>query len=60
MRVLWQVFTSTLAAFFGVQSDANRQRDFQNHSPLAYIAMGIIMAVLLVATLIMLVNHVLA
>jgi hypothetical protein len=58
--VLWQVFSSTLAAFFGVQSNANRQRDFRNHSPLAYIAMGVFMAVLLVVTLILLVNHVLA
>ncbi|MBB1269391.1 DUF2970 domain-containing protein [Shewanella sp. SR44-3] len=60
MRVLWQVFTSTLAAFFGVQSNANRRRDFQNHSPLAYIAMGIIMAVVLVFSLVLLVNQVLA
>ncbi|MGL4517723.1 MAG: DUF2970 domain-containing protein, partial [Shewanella sp.] len=38
---LWQIFCSTLAAFFGVQSDNQRQRDFRNRSPLPYIIMGI-------------------
>jgi hypothetical protein len=60
MRVLWQIFTSTLAAFFGVQSEVNRQKDFQAQSPLPYIIMGIILAVLLVASLILLVNQVLS
>jgi len=53
---IWQVFHSTIAAFFGVQSDKNRQKDFQTNSPLPYILMGIALAVVLVASLILLVN----
>lgn len=53
---IWQVFHSTIAAFFGVQSDKNRQKDFQTNSPLPYILMGIALAVVLVAGLILLVN----
>ena len=55
----WQVFVSTLAAFFGVQSEKNRHRDFnENESPLAFIFMGIIMAILLVFGLIFIVSQV--
>ncbi|NMH65093.1 DUF2970 domain-containing protein [Shewanella salipaludis] len=60
LRRLWQVFCSTLAAFFGVQTDANRVRDFQQNSPLAFIIMGIVMALVLVMTLIFIVQQVLA
>ena len=56
---IWQVFTSTLAAFFGVQSDKNRYRDFgENDSPIAFIIMGIVMAVLLVLGLVFIVSQV--
>ncbi|MGL5391790.1 MAG: DUF2970 domain-containing protein [Shewanella sp.] len=56
---LWQIFYSTLAAFFGVQSDNHRQRDFHSQSPLPYIIMGIVLAALLVLGLIWLVSLVL-
>ena len=57
---IWRVFTSTLAAFFGVQTEDNRQRDFkQNSSPLPYIFMGIALAILMVISLILIVNQVL-
>lgn len=39
---LLQVIQSTLAAAFGVQSEKNRQRDFQYGSAKAYIVTGII------------------
>lgn len=55
---IWQVFHSTIAAFFGVQSDKNRQKDFQTNSPLPYIFMGIVLAIALVASLILLVSQV--
>ncbi|QQK58278.1 DUF2970 domain-containing protein [Shewanella sp. LC6] len=55
---IWQVFHSTIAAFFGVQSDKNRQKDFQTNSPLPYILMGIVLAIALVASLILLVRQV--
>jgi len=36
---LWQVFQSVL---FGVQKNANRERDFQHGKPWQYIVMGIV------------------
>lgn len=39
---------SVLAAFFGVQSDRVRERDFTKGKPLHYIIGGIIIGVLLV------------
>ncbi|MCS6193402.1 DUF2970 domain-containing protein [Shewanella baltica] len=57
---IWQVFQSTVAAFFGVQTDDNRKKDFQTSSPLPYIVMGIVLAVILVASLMFLVGQVLS
>ncbi len=57
---LLQLLLSTLAAFFGVQTQQNRQRDFQSASPLPFIIMGIVLAILLVISLITLVNLVLS
>ncbi|MFT6257715.1 MULTISPECIES: DUF2970 domain-containing protein [unclassified Shewanella] len=57
---LWRVFSSTVAAFFGVQTEKNRQKDFQNQSPLPFIIMGIILAIALVISLILIVNQVLS
>ena len=37
------VFKSVAASFFGVQSEANRQRDFTHGRPMHYIVMGLIM-----------------
>lgn len=39
---LWQVTKSVLAAFFGVQSGKNRERDFTKGNPLHFIIIGII------------------
>lgn len=55
---LWQVFTSTVAAFFGVQTDKQRQQDFSHSSPLPFILMGIIVAIAMVLTLIFIVAQV--
>ncbi|MCE9680225.1 DUF2970 domain-containing protein [Shewanella sp. AS1] len=55
-----RLFLSTLAAFFGVQTQARRQQDFQSHSPLPFIIMGVILAALLVLSLILTVNWVIA
>ncbi|KIO34891.1 DUF2970 domain-containing protein [Shewanella sp. cp20] len=54
-----QLFLSTLAAFFGVQTEQNRVRDFQSSSPLPFIVMGILLAIALVASLIFIVKLVL-
>ncbi|MCL1103332.1 DUF2970 domain-containing protein [Shewanella saliphila] len=56
----WRVFSSTIAAFFGVQTEQNRQKDFQSQSPLPFIIMGIILAIGLVISLILIVNQVLS
>ncbi|QDE29801.1 MULTISPECIES: DUF2970 domain-containing protein [Shewanella] len=57
---IWQVFSSTVAAFFGVQTEQNRQKDFKTQSPLPFIIMGIILAIALVISLILVVNQVLS
>lgn len=44
----WQVVHSVLAAFFGVQSARNRERDFTAGRPSAYIFVGAVMALVLV------------
>ncbi|WP_084643960.1 DUF2970 domain-containing protein [Ferrimonas futtsuensis] len=55
-----KVVASVLAALFGVQSEANRQRDFSHSSPLPFILTGILLVSLFVLGLIALVNWVLA
>lgn len=45
----WQIIKSTVAAAFGVQSEANRERDFGSRkSVYVYIASGIIFTTLFV------------
>ncbi|ABV85570.1 DUF2970 domain-containing protein [Shewanella pealeana] len=60
LRQLWQLFSSTIAAFFGVQTEQNRLRDFQESSPLPFIIMGIVLAIVFVAGLLLIVKQVLA
>ncbi|MFP4137998.1 MAG: DUF2970 domain-containing protein [Halomonas sp.] len=45
---MWSVVKSVLAAFFGVQKEARRQEDFEKERPLAFILVGIVMALVLV------------
>lgn len=40
---LWQVIKSVNASFFGVQSSANRKRDFTHGKPLPFIIVGLAM-----------------
>ena len=56
---IWQVCSSTVAAFFGVQTEQNRQKDFKTQSPLPFIIMGVILAIALVIGLMLIVNQVL-
>ncbi|BDM65913.1 DUF2970 domain-containing protein [Shewanella sp. NFH-SH190041] len=60
MQRLWQIITSTLSAFFGVQSKNRQQQDFQQSSVLPFIISGVILALLLVLALLGLVDWVLA
>lgn len=50
---------SVVAALFGVQTERNRQRDFQHGKPALYIAIGFIFIVLFVVSLLVIVNWVL-
>jgi len=51
-----QVIKSVLAAFIGVQSEANRKKDFENGSLSTYVIAGIIFTVLFIAAIISLVS----
>ncbi|MVF23782.1 DUF2970 domain-containing protein [Methylocaldum sp. BRCS4] len=53
---VFQVIASVVAAAFGVQSSANRERDFAFGSAKAYIIGGIIFTVLFVVAVIAVVN----
>ncbi|MCK7459704.1 DUF2970 domain-containing protein [Idiomarina aminovorans] len=57
---IFNMVVSVLAAFLGVQTEENRQRDFQHGSPKVYIIIGVILTILLVLGLIGLVNLVMA
>lgn len=56
---LWQVIHSVLAAFFGVQTEANRQRDFTQGRPAQFIIIGLAATVLFVLVLVGIVRLVL-
>lgn len=53
-------FTSVFRAWFGVQSEANRQRDFASTDAKPFIAAGIIFAIAMVIAVIVVVNIVLS
>jgi hypothetical protein len=55
----FSIVRSTLAAAIGVQSSKNRERDFSQGSPLAFIAAGIIFTVLFIVTVVTVVHLVL-
>ena len=53
-----QVIKSVLAAFIGVQSEANRKKDFEQGSLSTYVIAGLIFTVFFVAAIIFLVSTV--
>ncbi|MDD2724308.1 MAG: DUF2970 domain-containing protein [Methylovulum sp.] len=55
-----QVIKSVLAAFIGVQSEENRQKDFTQGSLKNYLIGGVVFTVLFVAIIIFVVSAVLA
>ncbi|HEB28729.1 MAG TPA: DUF2970 domain-containing protein [Porticoccus sp.] len=55
----WQIVFSTLAAFFGVQSNKNRERDFKYGSIYVYIVSGLIFTIVFILTVISVVKFVL-
>lgn len=56
---LWQIICSVFAAAFGVQSDKNRERDFQQAKPGTYIIAGVIFTITFVLVVISVVKLVL-
>ena len=56
---IWQVFKSVLASFFGVQSEKNRQRDFEHGSPGQFILIGLALTILFIIILFLLVKVIL-
>ena len=57
---VWQVAASTVAAAFGVQSKANKDRDFSTGKPVHFIIAGIVFTALFVMAIIAVVNLVLS
>lgn len=53
------VVKSVLASFFGVQSDKNRERDFQQGSPAQFILVGLILTILFIVIMIVIVKIIL-
>jgi hypothetical protein len=56
---LLQVAKSVLAAFFGVQSEANRERDFTQGKPSQFILVGFLLTLVFVLLLLGIVKLVL-
>ncbi|MEI8649396.1 DUF2970 domain-containing protein [Paraglaciecola sp. Hal342] len=52
---LWDVFKSVAASVFGVQSSANRERDFQQQSFVPYLVVGVVLLLALVVSLVLIV-----
>lgn len=48
---LWQVFSSVLASFAGVQSDERRCRDFKRGRPRDFIVVGIMFTALFICAI---------
>ena len=44
----WQTIKSVFAAFFGVQSDKNRERDFRQGKPAHFIIAGLLLTLLFI------------
>lgn len=56
---LQQTIASVLASFLGVQSSKNRERDFKHGKAGVFIAVGVVMTVLFVLTIVVVVKLVL-
>ncbi len=53
------VVKSVLASFFGIQSDKNRQRDFEKGNPMQFIAVGLVLTIMFIFAVIIIVKLVL-
>ena len=48
----WHLLQSTAAAFIGVQSNANRERDFKHGKISQFIAIGLLLGLVFVCTIV--------
>jgi hypothetical protein len=48
----WRLLQSTAAAFIGVQSNANRERDFKHGKISQFIAIGLLFGLVFVCTIV--------
>jgi hypothetical protein len=55
----FQMMGSVMASFFGVQSSANRERDFKHGKARQFIAVGVLMTLLWYGVIYLIVNVVL-
>jgi len=55
----WQTMTSVIAASFGVQSQKNKERDFEKGSIKGFVAAALIFTAIFVLTLVVIVRLVL-
>jgi hypothetical protein len=53
---LWQVVKSVAASAIGVQSNKNREHDFEQKSPLPYIVVGVVFVMLFIMSILLVVN----
>ncbi|GAA0822924.1 DUF2970 domain-containing protein [Colwellia asteriadis] len=59
MRNAKQIFKSVFAAFFGVQSNSNREKDFTQGKLSHFIIAGVILTIAFIASLVLIVQLVL-
>ena len=52
-QTLWQTIASVGAAFFGVQSSKNRERDFKHGKAAHFIVIGLVATAVFVAAVIL-------
>jgi uncharacterized BrkB/YihY/UPF0761 family membrane protein len=55
---LIDIILSVVASAFGVQSAKNRERDFQQHSVVPYIVVGVVFVLLFILLLVSIVHYV--
>ena len=54
---IWQIIKAVLAGAIGVQSNKNREKDFQSHSIWPFVFGGVLFTVIFVILLIVLVTR---
>ena len=55
----WRVFQSVAASMFGVQSEKNRQLDFQTTSFLPYVVVGVLFVIGFIVAIMLVVQFIL-